>query len=197
MNFRIPPVRQGLLPAAIALALIPATAAVAQDQPQTEQAGESTTTLDRIQVTVARIRHVSVATAQRTVTTTRTEIESQGFQSVGDILQNIAVTGSPALSRSSPLNAGESPGGTYVDLRNLGPERTLVLLNGRRLGVNNDGLQDLATIPSSMVERIEVLKAGASSLYGSDAVAGVINVITRRNFDGAEANAYWGQYGDG
>ena len=197
MNFRIPPVRQGLLPAAIALALIPATAAVAQDQPQTEQAGESTTTLDRIQVTGSRIRQVDVATAQPTVTITRTEIENQGFQSVGDILQNIAVTGSPALSRSSPLNAGESPGGTYVDLRNLGPERTLVLLNGRRLGVNNDGLQDLATIPSSAVDRIELLKDGASSLYGSDAVAGVINVITRRNFDGAEANAYFGQYGEG
>ena len=196
MNFRIPAVRQGLLPAAIALALIPA-AAVAQDQPQASQEGEGATTLDRIQVTGSRIRQVDVETAQPTVTITRADIENQGFQSVGDILQNIAVTGSPALSRSSPLNAGESPGGTYVDLRNLGPERTLVLLNGRRLGVNNDGLQDLATIPSSMVERIEVLKDGASSLYGSDAVAGVINVITRRNFDGAEANAYWGQYGDG
>lgn len=195
MNFRIPAVRQGLLPAAIALALIPAAAA-AQDQPQ-PQTGEGATTLDRIQVTGSRIRQVDIETAQPTVTISRTDIENQGFQSVGDILQNISVTGSPTLSRSAPLNAGESPGGTYVDLRNLGPERTLVLLNGRRLGVNNDGLQDLATIPSSAVERIEVLKDGASSLYGSDAVAGVINVITRRNFDGAEASAYFGQYGDG
>ncbi|MCD9032252.1 TonB-dependent receptor [Luteimonas sp. Y-2-2-4F] len=148
-------------------------------------------------MTGSRIRKVDVETAQPILTISRTDIEKQGFQSVGDILQNIAVTGSPALSRSSPLNAGESPGGTYVDLRNLGPERTLVLLNGRRLGVNNDGLQDLATIPSSMVERIELLKDGASSLYGSDAIAGVINIITRRNFDGAEANAYVGQYGEG
>lgn len=194
MNFRIPAVRQGLLPAAIAMALVP-VAVSAQDQPQQTQ--EGATTLDRIQVTGSRIRQVDLETAQPTVTISRTDIENQGFQSVGDILQNIAVTGSPVLSRSSPLNAGESPGGTYVDLRNLGPERTLVLLNGRRLGVNNDGLQDLATIPSSAVERIEVLKDGASSLYGSDAVAGVINVITRRNFDGAEANAYFGQYGEG
>ncbi|NZA25850.1 TonB-dependent receptor [Luteimonas sp. SJ-92] len=189
MKLRIPAMRRGLLPAAIVMALTPALA------PAQEPAGA--TTLDRIEVTGSRIRKVDVETAQPIVTISRTDIENQGFQSVGDILQNIAVTGSPALSRSSPLNAGESPGGTYVDLRNLGPERTLVLLNGKRLGINNDGLQDLATIPSSMVERIEVLKDGASSLYGSDAIAGVINVITRRNFDGAEANAYYGQYGDG
>src|SRR5690606_1270848 len=124
-------------------------------------------------------------------------IEKQGAQSVGDILQQIAVTGSPALSRSAPLNSGESPGGTYIDLRNLGPQRTLVLLNGRRLGANSDGLQDLSTIPSGMVERIEVLKDGASALYGSDAIAGVINVITRKNFEGAEAGGYFGQFGEG
>ncbi|WP_024891415.1 TonB-dependent receptor plug domain-containing protein [Luteimonas huabeiensis] len=192
MKARIPAMRRGLLPAAILTALVPASAAFAQDG-----AASGATTLDRIEVTGSRIRKVDVETAQPILSISRADIENQGFQSVGDILQNIAVTGSPALSRSSPLNAGESPGGTYVDLRNLGPERTLVLLNGRRLGVNNDGLQDLATIPSSMVERIEVLKDGASALYGSDAVAGVINVITRRNFDGAEANAYIGQYGEG
>lgn len=189
MKFRNQTVRMGLLPAAILTALVPA-AAFAQDS-------SDTTTLDRIEVTGSRIRKVDVENAQPIQMISRTDIEKQGFQSVGDILQNIAATGSPALSRSAPLNAGESPGGTYVDLRNLGPERTLVLLNGRRLGVNNDGLQDLATIPSSMVERIEVLKDGASSLYGSDAIAGVINIITRRNFEGAEANAYYGQYGEG
>lgn len=190
-NLRTPALRKGLLPAAILAAVAPAVT-FAQ-----EQSATGTTELDRIQVTGSRIRKVDVENAQPIQTISRTEIENQGFQSVGDILQNIAATGSPALSRSSPLNAGESPGGTYVDLRNLGPERTLVLLNGRRLGVNNDGLQDLATIPSSAVERIEVLKDGASSLYGSDAIAGVINVITRRNFDGAEMNAYIGQYGQG
>ena len=190
-NLRTPALRKGLLPAAILAAVAP-VAAFAQDS-----AASGTTELDRIQVTGSRIRKVDVENAQPIQTISRTEIENQGFQSVGDILQNIAATGSPALSRSSPLSSGESPGGTYVDLRNLGPERTLVLLNGRRLGVNNDGLQDLATIPSSSVERIEVLKDGASALYGSDAIAGVINVITRRNFDGAEVNAYVGQYGQG
>jgi len=190
-NHRTSALRKGLLPAAILAAVAP-TITFAQ-----EQSASGTTELDRIQVTGSRIRKVDVENAQPIQTISRTEIENQGFQSVGDILQNIAATGSPALSRSNPLSSGESPGGTYVDLRNLGPERTLVLLNGRRLGVNNDGLQDLATVPSSMVERIEVLKDGASSLYGSDAIAGVINIITRRNFDGAEMNAYVGQYGEG
>ncbi|WP_337243913.1 TonB-dependent receptor [Luteimonas sp. gir] len=190
MNLCTPTIRKGLLPAAIVFALAP-VAASAQDQTQ------GTTELDRIQVTGSRIRKVDVENAQPIQTISRTDIENQGFQSVGDILQNLSTTGSPTLSRSDPLSSGESPGGTYVNMRNLGPERTLVLLNGRRLGVNNDGLQDLATIPSSMVERIEVLKDGASSLYGSDAVAGVINVITRRNFEGAQASAYYGQYGEG
>ncbi|MCD9030818.1 TonB-dependent receptor [Luteimonas sp. Y-2-2-4F] len=181
---------------AIAFALVAGTTATAGAGVAIAQEQQATT-LDRIEVTGSRIRKVDVEGAQPILSISRTDIENQGFQFVGDILQNLAVTGSPALSRSSPLNAGESPGGTYVNLRNLGSQRTLVLLNGRRLGINNDGLQDLSTIPSSSVERIEVLKDGASSLYGSDAIAGVINIVTRRNFDGAEANAYVGQYGEG
>ncbi len=176
----------------LALATAAAGSGVAFAQDST-----GTTNLDRIEVTGSRIRKVDLESAQPVVTITRDTIEKQGAQSVGDILQQLAVTGSPSLSRSAPLNSGESPGGTYIDLRNLGPERTLVLLNGRRLGANNDGLQDLSTIPSGMVERIEVLKDGASALYGSDAIAGVINVITRKNFEGAEAGGYFGQYGNG
>lgn len=181
---------------AVVLALI-ASASTAGSALAQDATSSGATTLDRIEVTGSRIRKVDAETAQPVVTITRDTIEKQGAQSVGDILQQIAATGSPALSRSAPLNSGESPGGTYIDLRNLGPARTLVLLNGRRLGANNDGLQDLSTIPSGMVERIEVLKDGASSLYGSDAIAGVINVITRKDFEGAEAGGYIGQFSEG
>ncbi|MCO1593547.1 TonB-dependent receptor plug domain-containing protein, partial [Escherichia coli] len=73
-------------------------------------------------------------------------------------------------------------GGMYVSLRNLGPERSLVLIDGRRMGVSAGGYSDLASIPSSIVERVEVLTDGASALYGSDAIAGVVNIITRKNF---------------
>src|SRR5690606_1441747 len=96
-----------------------------------------------------------------------------------------------------PLNSGEAVGGTYVDLRNLGAARTLVLVNGKRLGISTGGLQDLAAIPVAMIERIDVLKDGASTIYGSDAIAGVINIVTRTRFQGLELGAYTGQYSDG
>src|SRR5690606_30392653 len=155
------------------------------------------TTLDRIEVTGSRIRQVDMETAQPVLTISREDIENQGFRTVSDILQNMTAAGSPAISRSEALASGEAVGGQYIDLRNLGANRTLVLVNGKRLGITTGGLQDVSSIPSVMVERIEILKDGASSIYGSDAMAGVVNIITRKNFDGAEANAYYGQFGDG
>ncbi|KAG0922453.1 hypothetical protein G6F32_014664 [Rhizopus arrhizus] len=88
--------------------------------------------------------------------------------------------GSPAISRANALSAGENTGGTYIDMRNLGAQRTLVLVNGKRLGISTSGYQDVSSLPVSAVERIEVLKDGASAIYGSDAMAGVINIITKR-----------------
>ncbi|MCE4352212.1 TonB-dependent receptor plug domain-containing protein, partial [Xanthomonas hortorum pv. cynarae] len=136
-------------------------------------------------------------TAQPVLLISRDQIEKQGFKSVADILQNIPTAGSPAISRTSPLSSGENVGGYYIDLRNLGANRTLILVDGHRLGITNGGLQDVASIPAVMVERIEVLKDGASTIYGSDAIAGVINIITRKDFEGAEANTYIGQWGQG
>ncbi|HUH91457.1 MAG TPA: TonB-dependent receptor [Lysobacter sp.] len=194
MNYRNlrPAIRLGLLPAGIAVALVPAIAG-AQDAAPASQA----TTLDRIEVTGSRIRQVDVETAQPVLLISRDDIENQGFSSVADILQNISATGSPAFARASPLTSNAEAGGSYIDLRNLGAQRTLVLVNGKRLGISTAGYQDVSTIPSAVVERIEVLKDGASSIYGSDAMAGVINIITRKNFDGAEVNAYYGQYSQG
>ena len=190
MNVRIPAVRLGLLPAGIALALAPSFAS-AQD------AAAGTTDLDRISVTGSRIRQASMETAQPVIALQRADIEKQGFTNVADIVQNLAATGSPAISRADALTSGEEVGGQYVDLRNLGPERTLVLLDGKRMGTSTGGYTDLASIPTSVVERIEVLTDGASAIYGSDAIAGVINIITRKNFDGLEASFYRGQYGEG
>lgn len=178
-----------------ATALVGTGAAFAQDTAGTQE--DETKTLDRIEVTGSRIRRVDLETAQPVLQITRSDIETQGFSSVADILENITSAGSPAISRAAPLSSGEAVGGTYIDLRNLGPQRTLVLVNGRRLGITTGGLQDVSAIPTSMVERIEVLKDGASTIYGSDAVAGVINIITRKDFNGAEAGAYYGQWGEG
>ncbi|HVR81462.1 MAG TPA: TonB-dependent receptor [Luteimonas sp.] len=211
MNHRTsrPAMRRSLLPAAIAIAMLPAAFAFAQEQAapaapapttldaQAAPAAQAPTTLDRIEVTGSRIRQVDTETAAPVLLISREDIEKQGFSSVADILQNITSAGSPAISRTSPLSSGEAVGGYYIDLRNLGANRTLILVNGKRLGITNDGLQDVASIPAAMVERIEVLKDGASTIYGSDAIAGVVNIITRKNFNGAEANAYIGQYGQG
>jgi iron complex outermembrane receptor protein len=161
------------------------------------QEEQGATTLDRIEVTGSRIRQVDTETAQPVVTISREDMQAGGFNSVGDLLQNIPSAGTPTFSRTAPLTSNQEAGGQYIDLRNLGAQRTLVLVNGKRLGISPDGFQDVSTIPTAMVERIEVLKDGASSIYGSDAMAGVINIITRQNFEGVEANAYVGQYGEG
>lgn len=165
--------------------------------PALAQDASSTTTLDRIEITGSRIRQVDVETAQPVFAISRTDIEQQGFSSVADILQNVTAMGSPAISRANALTAGENAGGTYIDMRNLGTQRTLVLVNGKRLGISTSGYQDVSSLPVSAVERIEVLKDGASAIYGSDAMAGVVNIITRANVTGVTANVYHGQFSQG
>ena len=155
------------------------------------------TNLDRIEVTGSRIKRIEVETSQPVFTLNREEIQAQGLTSVGDVIQNLSANGS---ALNSTFNNGGN-GETRVSLRNLGSARTLVLVNGRRWvgGTGLGGAVDLNTIPTAAVERIEVLKAGASSIYGSDAIAGVVNLILRTDFEGAEANAFIGAYdkGDG
>jgi iron complex outermembrane receptor protein len=187
MTHRHNAMQRGLLPVSIALALAPAFAGAQEAAPAP---AEQATTLDRIEVTGSRIRQSDIETAQPVIQVTREQIQQQGFTSVADILQNLTSAGSPAISRSQALASGEDVGGYYIDIRNLGAQRTLVLVNGKRLGISTSGLQDLSQIPVSAIERIEVLKDGGSALYGSDAIAGVVNVITRSNFDGVEANVY-------
>ncbi|MEH6416622.1 TonB-dependent receptor domain-containing protein [Pseudomonas sp. CGJS7] len=185
---------------AITFALAVGTTAIAGGavaQEASAPASKEATTLDRVEVTGSRIRQVDIETSQPVLSISRAQIEQQGFQSVADILQNVSAAGTPALSRASPLLAGETVGGSFINLRNLGATRTLVLVNGKRLGISTGGLQDISTIPAAAVERVEVLKDGASAIYGSDAIGGVINIITRTNYEGMQASAYYGQYGEG
>lgn len=176
-------------------ALAGSGAAFAQDSAPADQEGASE--LDRVTVTGSRIRRAEVETSQPIFQLNREEIQAQGLTSVGDVIQNISSNGS---ALNSTFNNGGN-GETRVSLRNLGSARTLVLVNGRRWvgGTGLGGAVDLNTIPTAAVERIEVLKAGASSIYGSDAIAGVVNVILRNDYQGAEFNAYLGAFdkGDG
>ncbi len=158
-----------------------------------QDTGSGATTLDRIEVTGSRIRSVDVETSQPVLVLTREDIQKQGVTSVADVLTRVSANG--AGSNTTFNNGGD--GSATVSLRNLGSARTLVLVNGRRWVSGLSGSVDLNTIPSAVVERIEVLKDGASSIYGSDAIAGVVNIITRSNFSGAEFNGYVGQYGEG
>ena len=181
---------------AIAVGTIAGTGTAFAQEAAAPQEKEATT-LDRIEVTGSRIKRTDIETSQPVFSLSRDEISAQGLTSVGDVIQNITSNGS---TLNSTFNNGGN-GETRVSLRNLGSNRTLVLVNGRRWigGTGLGGAVDLNTLPTAAVERIEVLKDGASSIYGSDAIAGVVNVILRQNFDGAEANAYIGQFdkGDG
>ncbi|GAA4860485.1 TonB-dependent receptor plug domain-containing protein [Luteimonas vadosa] len=183
---------------AISFALVSgATALAGTGVAYAQDTEQEATTLDRIEVTGSRIKRTDIETSQPILTLSRDEISAQGLTSVGDVIQNITANGS---TLNSTFNNGGN-GETRVSLRNLGSARTLVLVNGRRWvgGTGLGGAVDLNTIPTAAVERIEVLKDGASAIYGSDAIAGVVNIILRTNFDGAEFNGYVGQYdkGDG
>lgn len=120
----------------------------------------------------------------------REDIERTGLTSIGDILQNLPQAGA---ALNTAFNNGGT-GATEIDLRNLGSDRVLVLVNGRRWvpGLRTlTSAVDLNTIPISIIDSIEILKDGASAIYGSDAIAGVINIKTRRDFQGFEGRAHY------
>lgn len=145
--------------------------------------------VERVVITGSNLKRVDSETASPVQVVSRKEIEQSGAQTVAEILGNIASNDHGAISDLGGTNSWAS-GATGVSLRNLGATATLVLLNGRRLSSYGfaDGLQanfvNIDTIPSEVIERVEILKDGASAIYGSDAIAGVINIITRRDFRG-------------
>ncbi len=138
--------------------------------------------IEKIEVTGSRLKRTDLETAQPITSITAAQLEVQGIQDVGQFLQSSAImSGSPAMTTTN--NGGN--GGTFVELRGLGSSRTLVLVNGRR-----PVSSDFQGIPSSMIKRIDVLKDGASATYGADAVAGVVNIITKRDYEGAEVTVH-------
>lgn len=172
-------IRFGLAAGAVGLFGI-APNAMAQSSGDQEAA-----TLDRIEVTGSRLRRVETETASPVYTIDRQAIEATGALTVGDFLQDAPSIAGAATNPQ--VNNGGGTGESYISLRGLGQDRTLILLNGRRLVS-----QDVNAIPINMIERVDVLKEGASVIYGSDAVGGVVNFITRRDFDGAEISADYG-----
>jgi iron complex outermembrane receptor protein len=155
--------------------------------------------LQRVEVTGSRIRQVDMETAQPIQVMTAEQIQKSGLITVGDIINSLSSAGTPAFSKGSTLTSNREQGGQYINMRNLGANRLLVLVNGKRWTATVAGYTDMSTVPSSMIERIEVLKDGASAIYGSDAIAGVVNIILKKSMEGGQASIYTGRNdaGDG
>jgi iron complex outermembrane receptor protein len=179
----------------------PAAAAATQPTPQGE-----------IVVTGSRIRRNPLNQNAPVVFLDKSSIEKTGLSAIADVLQRIpSASGGLNTKVNASGNLGNPPdgggvgaGSATIDLRYLGTNRTLVLVDGLRFvnGTSASGIPgsvDLNTIPANMIDRIEVLQAGASALYGSDAIAGVVNIITVQQQEGLRASAQYGEFkqGDG
>jgi iron complex outermembrane receptor protein len=172
----------------------PAARAVRPREPRTE-------TLDRLVVTGSHLPRADLETASPVQVITRRDLERSGKATVADYLQTLTADGQGSIPKT--FGSGFAAGSTAVSLRGLGASSTLILLNGRRMasfGLADDGQRvftDLSTIPMDAVERIDVLKDGASAIYGSDAIAGVINILLRKDFTGLTATGQYGVSGSG
>jgi iron complex outermembrane recepter protein len=188
---------------ALLLLLLPVAGVSAQEEARQ---------LDRVEVTGSRIKKAQIEGQTPVQTITRVQIDQSGLNSIADVLQQMTGSGSALNTKFNssgnfgfpPDGGGVGAGASTVDLRHLGAKRVLVLVDGIRW-VNESsasgvgGVVDLNTIPLAIVDRIDVLEDGASSIYGSDAIAGVVNIITRRSADGVQLRMSYGESdkGDG
>jgi outer membrane receptor protein involved in Fe transport len=191
------------------LAAAAGSSALAQAPPQGAAAGQpaggeaqpgGAGEVEAIVVTGSRIPQTNLTSVSPVQAVVSQEFQLQGRTNVIDLINTLPQTvqlGNADLSNTSnPLSV---PGGVAtVDLRGLGPQRTLVLVDGRRLGLgdpntaNPNPAPDINQIPAQLIDRVEVLTGGASAVYGSDAVAGVVNFIMKRNFSGVQLDLQWG-----
>ena len=154
--------------------------------------------VEKIEVTGSHVKRVDTESVSPVDVITREQIERTGQATVAEVLRNIPANSGGSFSES--FTNSFAPGASGISLRGLGQKTTLVLLNGRRVtGFGfaqnlQDTFVDLNSIPASAVERVEILKDGASAIYGSDAIAGVVNIILRKDFKGIEASVLAGRY---
>lgn len=185
-----------LLTAAV---MVSGTAAGQQEETANEV--EDSAQLESVQVTGSRIRRSDIEGPTPVLILDRDDFENQGFLTVTDVLDSLTQNTGGSLTQQFVF--GFTPGASGVNLRGFGTGRTLVLIDGRRIPVYPLGISgtinffDLSSIPTAIIERIEVLTDGASAIYGSDAVGGVVNIITRKDFDGLTTRARFGDTSDG
>ena len=166
-----------------------AAPAFAQTAPATDPQAD---TVAEVVVTGSRIPQANLVTTSPVTQVTAEDIDVQGVTRVEDLITQLPQA---FAAQNSTVSNGAS-GTATVALRNLGSSRTLVLIDGRRMGYGspNDPAADLNQIPGQLVERVEVLTGGASAVYGSDAVAGVVNFIMKKDFEGIQLDATYGFY---
>jgi iron complex outermembrane receptor protein len=206
----------GLRSGAGLLALMIGSAVTAQsieppaDQPETPAAVGEPGSGGEIVVTGSRIRRDPLSQDAPIIYVDQSDIAKTGLNSINDVLQRLPGAGGGINGKfnnsgnlgNPPSGAGVGAGAAEIDLRYLSSSRTLVLVDGLRF-VNGSsasgvpGAVDLNSIPESMIDRVEVLLDGASAIYGSDAIAGVVNIITKSQQKGFNASAQLGGYGEG
>ncbi len=156
----------------------------AMSQDEDEDAAE----LGTIEITGSRLKQTDIETARPVTVITREQIELSGFETVAQVLQNTPYNSFGSFRETSGYANGQAVV-NEISLRGLGSQRTLLLLDGRRVsgtGGSGGAAANLNQIPLAIVERIDILRDGASAIYGSDAIGGVVNIITRKDFDGME-----------
>ncbi|QEE24406.1 TonB-dependent receptor [Rhodanobacter glycinis] len=163
----------------------------AQDASSAPDASKAKT-MQAVTVTGSLIRRVDLETSNPVITIDSSQIQASGKPTLGDLLQQLPAVAGNATNPS--IDNGGGTGASTISLRGLGDNRTLVLVNGRRLAYD-----DVNSIPSNMIERIEVLSDGASSVYGSDAIGGVVNFILKDHYQGVQVSSDYGEssHGDG
>lgn len=196
MPVRTTPATHRLCAALLAALAAPALPAMAQEA-GSKDAKPTVKTLDQVTVTGSRIKRVEIEQALPITSITKQEIDAQGITSAEQLLMylNIASNGSDNLASNAGIVQDTLRGDNGVsgaNLRGQGSDATLVLLNGRRVATH--GLKgravDLNSIPFAAIERVEVLRDGASAIYGTDAIGGVINFITKRDYQGAQVTGF-------
>jgi iron complex outermembrane recepter protein len=162
--------------------------AVAQDQSEQEQ--PTATTLDTVTVTGTRIQSQTITASSPVAEITREEFQYTGATRVDDLVNQY-----PQMSPYFDSFANNpSTGYPTVDLRGMGAQRTLTLVNGHRLPPGGLEVRDISIIPAALVQRVDLLTGGASAVYGSDAIAGVVNFILDDEFEGWNLSAGWSAY---
>lgn len=186
--------RGGAAAIAVAIALVNTSAQAQEAAPASE---EKVMEPEAIVVTGSRIARTEVSSSVPVAVVSAGSIKDVGQTNLLDALRDLPITGQSEGTTASNFSNFDN-GVALVNLRNLGASRTLVLFNGRRsVGIPGDSAVDLNNVPTDLIERVEIVTGGTSAVYGSDAVAGVVNIILKNKFKGLELHAQQSVTGEG